>query len=88
VLIGLNLTLRGSTSGILEERVRLSFDYGANRQVTIGIERVEFKGKDMWHEFEYQMLGAYVWSLHVRVRSMHNDPNQRANGSILLGAYK
>jgi hypothetical protein len=62
VLTRVNLMLRGSTSGLLEEHVRSSFDCGADPQVTVGIEHGEFKGKDTWHEFKDQTLGACVRS--------------------------
>jgi hypothetical protein len=62
VLTGVNLTLRGLVSGLLEERIRSSFDCGADRQVTVGIKHVEFKGKDMWRESKDRTLGACVRS--------------------------
>jgi hypothetical protein len=62
VLTGLNLTLRDSASGLLEEHIRSSFDYGADHQVTFGIKWVEFKEKDTWCESEDRTLGACVRS--------------------------
>jgi hypothetical protein len=62
VLTRVNQTLRGLASGLLEERVRSSFDYGTDCQVIVGIEHIEFKGKDTWHESKDQTLEAYVRS--------------------------
>jgi hypothetical protein len=86
VLTRVNLTLRGSASGLLEERVRSSFDCGTDFQVTIGIECIEFNGKDTWHKSEDQSLGACVRSPPPARPIERSDPNQRSNDSILLVA--